>query len=72
MPELTTKQAAEILGVVQGTVQVYIRQGLLPAKTGRWGRRTIKLIDFDDLKQFAAQQGIDILDPPSKIYRPGK
>lgn len=72
MTDLTTKQAAEVLGVVQGTVQVYIRQGLLPAKTGQWGRRTIMLIDFEDLKQFANKYGIDIKDAPIQAQRPGR
>lgn len=72
--KLTTKQVATLLDVGQGTVQSYIRQGLLSATTQPWGLRSVFVVDEAELRRFAVDNGFSLPDdlrivPPVKRRR---
>lgn len=48
--EISTSQAAQLLGVTPVTIQKYVRQGRITAR--RHGVRNL-LINFEELRQFA-------------------
>jgi excisionase family DNA binding protein len=55
MARVTSPQAAEILSTTQPTINRWVNEGLLPAE-----RRTLRrliLIDIDDLRRFAQNNG---------------
>lgn len=51
--ELTSPQAAEVIGVAEMTIRRYVEQGILPAR--RVGLRRLIRINVDDLRSLAAQ-----------------
>ena len=53
MPEVTSVEAGEIIGVTDDTVRSYVERDLLPAR--RQGLRRKIYIELQDLKAFAAQ-----------------
>jgi excisionase family DNA binding protein len=55
--ELTSPQAAEVIGVAEATIRNYVERGILPAR--RVGLRRFIRIDVDNLRRFAVQYGYD-------------
>ncbi|HQY93450.1 helix-turn-helix domain-containing protein [Caldilinea sp.] len=53
MPEVTSVQAAQIIGVIDDTVRNYVDRGLLPAR--RQGLRRKIFIELSELEHFAAE-----------------
>ena len=56
--ELTTRQAAKVLGVADMTIRNWVTRGALSAR--RVGLRRYVRIRVDDLRAFAAQSGYEI------------
>lgn len=56
--ELTSPQAAEILGVTEATIRNWVKRGALIGR--RVGLRRYVRVNVDDLRVFAAQYGYTI------------
>jgi len=55
MPELSSKSAAQVIGISDETIRVYVDQEILPAR--KQGLRGIIRIETDALKSFASEYG---------------
>ena len=66
MSKVTTHEAAEILAVDHSTVVRWVDKGLLSAD--RITRKRIIVIDVDDLKRFAKENGYQFNDRIAKQY----
>ena len=55
MPELSSNDAAQVIGTTSETIRRYIDREILPAR--QFGLRGIIRIDVDDLKKFANEYG---------------
>jgi len=55
MPEVSTAQAAEIIGTSDETIRRYVDRSMLPAR--QQGIRGIIRIELSDLRSFAEQNG---------------
>lgn len=56
--ELTSPQAAKIIGVTEVTIRSWVERGALKGK--RVGLRRYVRVQVDDLRAFAAQYGYEI------------
>lgn len=60
MPEVSTIQAAQIIGASHNTIWKKVRAGDLPAR--RQGERGLIRIEIDDLRRFAQDNGYRFYD----------